>query len=90
VSNLYDSSSHSIEDKSVLKWCCGQTICDGCNYAQVQEEIKEVTNGMKTQLEHLCPFCREPHEKDKGKRLERIKELMEKGNPFAMHWIARS
>ena len=54
--------------------CCGKDICDGCIYAMGD-----------TKNEHVCPFCKTPNPRDPDEDVERIKNLIEKGNVEAMY-----
>ena len=53
--------------------CCGKDICNGC--IRVMDNI-------------LCAFCRTPGAKSAEEEVERLKKLMEKGNPSAYNNLA--
>ena len=38
--------------------CCGELICDGCNYAAIMGDFER---GKRNEEIGLCPFCRMPH-----------------------------
>jgi len=57
---------------STFQSCCGKLICNGCIYAMKISEGKD-----------LCPFCRRPPAKTNEERIDRIKKLMDNGNPNA-------
>mmetsp|Transcript_26479 Transcript_26479/g.40024 ORF Transcript_26479/g.40024 Transcript_26479/m.40024 type:complete len:301 (-) Transcript_26479:182-1084(-) len=45
---------HSINsDEATLMSCCGKSICDGCDYANMSRETA-------SNLHHVCLFCRQP------------------------------
>ena len=45
---------HSINsDEATLMSCCGKSICDGCDYANMSRE-------KAGNLHHVCLFCRQP------------------------------
>ena len=58
--------------ESSFESCCGKRICNGCVHAMRETGAKD-----------LCPFCRTPFFTDDDDAIERLKKLMEKGNPTA-------
>ena len=59
--------------------CCGKSICNGCIYAMIESEGKD-----------LCAFCRTPPTQSNGDRLRRIKKLMDNGNGAAFNMLGYS
>ena len=57
--------------------CCGKRICSGCITAM------DESNGAD-----LCAFCRAPRYKPDEKRIEELKNLMDKGNAHAFYALA--
>ena len=59
--------------------CCGKTICSGCSYADVYDNLGNVIAGEK------CAFCRTPFPTGE-EMIERLKKRMEVGdtNAFRM------
>ena len=58
--------------------CCGKEICNGCIYSMFERE------GTMTP----CAFCRTPHATSEEQEVERLKKMVEKGNPQAMNNFA--
>ena len=62
---------------SVYKSCCGKTICNGCDYAPVYDNLGNEI------IEKKCPFCRTPtHESDEEYN-ERLQKRVEVGDAWA-------
>jgi len=60
-----------LEDKaSLFHACCGKSICSGCIYTMAMNEDKDI-----------CPFCRMPEAASDEEAMQRMKKLMDKGNP---------
>ena len=64
-------------DQVSFKSCCGKTICNGCIYAMIMSEGKD-----------LCAFCRTPRAANSEDDIKRTKKLMDKGNSEAFHQLA--
>ena len=60
-----------------FKSCCGKRICNGCIYAMMMSEGKD-----------LCVFCRTPDAASGKEEIKRTKKLMDKGNAWAFHLLA--
>lgn len=72
------------KNRSCFKLCCWKHICNGCHYAQIQEDIK---NGKEEKEVGTCAFCRAPHHK-KGEQIGLIQKGMEKNNADATYMVA--
>ena len=59
--------------QTTFKSCCGKIICNGCIYAMMISEGKD-----------LCAFCRTPPPSSIEENTNRIKKLMDKGNGEAL------
>ena len=57
---------------STFNTCCGKEICIGCIYAMEMSEGKDI-----------CAFCRTPPAISDEEEMERLKNLMDKGNAVA-------
>jgi len=64
-------------NQTLFKTCCGKTICMGCIYAIQMSEGKD-----------LCPYCRTPPATSEKEIIERVENLMDKGNGEAFHVFA--
>jgi len=64
-------------NQSLFKSCCGKVICNGCSYAMLISEGKD-----------LCAFCRTPDATSDEENLKRTKNLMDKGNAEAFNMLA--
>ncbi len=64
------------------KWkinpCCCKRICDGCALANVLREKEE-------ELEHKCPFCREPVQKTDEEVDKNYMERVKANDPVALY-----
>ena len=71
--------------QSQFKSCCGKTICNGCIYAMILEEIRK---GKKKEEMGMCAFCRTliPSSDEEG--IERLAKLMDNGNADAYYQLA--
>jgi len=56
--------------------CCGKTICEGCIYAMLKSEGKD-----------LCAFCRMPPPYSDKEVIKRLKKLMDKGDGEAFNIV---
>ena len=56
--------------------CCGKLICDGCIYAMLMSEGKD-----------LCAFCRTPPPYSDKEVIKRLKKLMDKGDGEAFNTL---
>ena len=56
--------------------CCGKLICDGCIYAMIMSEGKD-----------LCAFCRTLRGANNEVKVKRLKILMDKGNAVALSML---
>ena len=54
--------------------CCGKRICHGCIVAMSETGGKNMD---------LCAFCRTPKKKSNDEELQRVNQLIEKGNAYA-------
>ena len=64
----------SLENKtSTFKSCCGKRICNGCVYAMIISEGKD-----------LCAFCRTPRAYSVEAEIKRMNKLIDKGNAKAL------
>jgi hypothetical protein len=63
--------------QAIFKSCCGKIICRGCIYAMKMSEGKD-----------LCAFCRTPPPDTDEEEVERLRELMDKGNAEAFSQLA--
>ena len=73
-------------EESSFKYCCGKTICMGCTYAMVIENIKKG----KELEEHLCAFCRTPETSSSEEKIRMLEKLVENGNATAYYqfgWV---
>jgi hypothetical protein len=64
-------------DQITFHSCCGKDICNGC--IRVMDESEGAD---------LCAFCRTPVAKSDKEQIERVNNLMEKGNPNAFCMLA--
>jgi len=71
------SSNDSSIVQAIFKSCCGKIICRGCIYAMWTSEEKD-----------LCAFCRTPPPDTDEEEVERLRELMDKGNDEAFSQLA--
>ena len=64
------------EDRTGMHFhsCCGKRICSGCIYTMIETGGKNMK---------LCPFCKAPPGRSPEEEVERLKKLMDKGNPSA-------
>ena len=69
------------DDEIVYKICCGKQICDGCNFKNYMNDLK---NGVP-KYEMKCAFCRQPPPMNTTKAL---KKLMKKKNTYAFMAMA--
>ena len=67
------------EEGITFESCCGKSICNGCIVAMMLAESEGVD---------LCAFCRTPSAKSLEEEVERLKKLMERGNPSAYNNLA--
>ena len=56
------------------KACCGKIICNGCSYADVIENNRD-----------LCPFCRTPIATSTGEEMKRTKKRVEADDAIAIN-----
>jgi tetratricopeptide (TPR) repeat protein len=68
--------------KSSLSACCGNRICQGCDYAN---QMRELEAG----LEHRCTFCREPAPKSEEEYDKIIMKRIKKNDPDAMSYMGK-
>ena len=66
-------------DKSQFQTCCGKIICHGCIHAMLMSDGKDL----------LCAFCRMTNIKTDQDDINRLKELMNKGNANAFNYFGR-
>ena len=64
-----------------FKTCCGNMTCVGCDHAQFKENIM---SGKPYDDCGSCAFCREPAPETKEEHTNRLKQCVERNNPFAM------
>ena len=64
-------------DETTFESCCGKSICNGCIYAMIMSEGKD-----------LCAFCRTPNASSDEEHINRTKKLIDNGNAGAMHLLA--
>ena len=57
--------------------CCGKTICSGCCYADVYDNLGNIIAGEK------CSFCRTLFPTSSEEHIERLKKRMEIGDAYA-------
>ena len=61
--------------------CCGKTICSGCSYADVYDNLGNIIAGEK------CPFCRASDPISEKEVIERLKKRMDVGDTYAFHMM---
>ena len=66
-----------LESANVYHSCCGKTICCGCVFAMITED-----------LHCLCPFCRAPSHTSDGELIESLKKRVEANDAEAMRNLA--
>jgi len=64
-------------ETTTIESCCGKRICNGCSYAMVMSEGKD-----------LCAFCRAPPISSDEENVKQIKKLMDKGNGYGFYQLA--
>ena len=69
-------------DQSMFKSCCGKLICTGCHFAMMKEEVRK---GKKKEELGMCAFCRTPAHSSDEEGIERLAQLMDKGNAIAYY-----
>ena len=69
-------------DQSMFKSCCGKLICTGCHFAMMKEEVRK---GKKKEELGMCAFCRTPAHSSEEEGIERLAQLMDKGNAIAYY-----
>jgi len=67
----------SSADQATVGSCCGKRICNGCRFAMLMSEEKD-----------LCAFCRTPPPSSDEEIIKRTKKLMEKGNGEGFYLLA--
>ena len=65
-----------------FKSCCGKSICGGCTYAMMIEDIKK---GKKMEEMGMCAFCRTLRSSSDEEKVKRLKRQIEKGNANAFY-----
>ncbi len=68
--------------KSTMMPCCSSLICNGCNIANQEREIK---GG----LERRCAFCREPQAKSQEEVNKNRMERVKKNDPVALRGMGK-
>ena len=66
--------------------CCGKTICNGCVYKEVLNDLKNGLSKHALFNERKCAFCRQTL----GNVTKATKKLMKKNNPDAFMMMAAS
>ena len=61
--------------------CCGKTVCSGCIYAPIYDNLGNEVDNTK------CPFCRTPNHTSNEEATERLKKRVEAGDAHAMFSI---
>ena len=64
--------------KSVMKSCCSNLVCIGCDYAHRKISKTDEENAMS------CPFCREPFAYSDEEHIKRAMKRVEAGDPAAL------
>ena len=63
--------------KSPAMCCCSKVVCNGCDFANQEREIKG-------RLPHACPFCRKTKPKTKEEADKLLMKRIEANDPFAL------
>ena len=66
------------QKKSAVAGCCGNFICDGCVYANIQRQLEA------NHPERICPFCRHPEPKTKEEGDRNMMKRAEANDPDAL------
>jgi len=74
------------ERDSVLKLCCGKTICIGCGYKHMLTDMMNKKGVSHSWDDYKCPFCQQ--EDGKINNIKCLKRLMKKKNPEAFMMMA--
>ncbi len=64
--------------KSTMYPCCGKIICNGCCIANQVREFEE-------NLQHKCPFCREPASETEEGRYKQMMKRINMNDPAALN-----
>ena len=65
--------------------CCGKSLCCGCVYAHLKEDIR---NGKEREDQAKCEFCRTPDATTDEEEVERINAGIERNNANSMEQLA--